>query len=140
MFDRLEVRQAIYRHLTEFGHAVASATNVYLHVGHDLGSIDNLLRPRLVGRDTQMHDLLILFGTMGGILLFGVLGFIVGPIVAALFVTVWDMYGLAFKELLPAVGPLSGGGPAEPDLAETSGPPAQERVDRGSADSFDPQI
>lgn len=67
-----------------------------------VGSIDNVLRPRLVGRDTQMHDLLILFGTMGGLLLFGVLGFIIGPIVAALFVTVWDIYGTVFRDVLPA--------------------------------------
>lgn len=71
-----------------------------------VGSIDNLLRPRLVGRDTSMHDLLILFSTLGGILLFGVLGFIVGPIVAAVFVTVWDIYGVAFREALPAVRPF----------------------------------
>jgi len=69
-----------------------------------VGSVDNLLRPRLVGRDTQMHDLFIFFGTLGGILLFGVLGFIVGPILAALFVTVWDIYGVAFRDILPPVG------------------------------------
>jgi predicted PurR-regulated permease PerM len=68
-----------------------------------VGSVDNVLRPRLVGRDTQMHELMILFGTLGGILMFGVLGFIVGPIVAALFVTVWEMYGTAFREDLPPV-------------------------------------
>ena len=66
-----------------------------------VGSIDNILRPRLVGRDTQMHELLILLSTLGGIVLFGVVGFIIGPIVAALFVTVWDLYGLAFKNVLP---------------------------------------
>jgi len=66
-----------------------------------VGSVDNLLRPRLVGRDTQMHELLILFGTLGGILLFGVLGFIVGPILAALFVTVWEIYGVVFRDALP---------------------------------------
>ncbi len=71
-----------------------------------VGSIDNVLRPRLVGRDTKMHDLLIFFGTLGGILFFGVAGFIIGPIIAALFVTVWDIYGVVFKELLPEVGPL----------------------------------
>ncbi len=68
-----------------------------------VGSIDNLLRPILVGRDTQMHELMILFGTLGGIIMFGVVGVIIGPIIAALFVTVWDIYGLAFKEILPAV-------------------------------------
>lgn len=65
-----------------------------------IGMIDNLLRPRLVGRDTKMHELLILFGTLGGLLLFGVLGFIIGPILAALFVTVWDIYSHVFREYL----------------------------------------
>ena len=84
-----------------------------------VGSADNLLRPRLVGRDTQMHELLILFGTLGGILLFGILGFIVGPILAALLVTVWDLYGHAFRDLLPS--------------AEAGGPPEASRA--GAADS-----
>ncbi len=66
-----------------------------------VGSIDNVLRPRLVGQDTKMPDLLILLATMGGILMFGILGFIIGPIVAALFVTVWEIYGVAFKDILP---------------------------------------
>jgi predicted PurR-regulated permease PerM len=47
-----------------------------------------------------MHDLLILFSTLGGIALFGVSGFIVGPILAALFVTVWEMFGTAFRDVL----------------------------------------
>jgi predicted PurR-regulated permease PerM len=68
-----------------------------------VGSIDNLLRPILVGRDTQMHELMILFGTLGGIIMFGVVGIIIGPIIAALFVTVWEIYGVAFKDVLPTV-------------------------------------
>jgi hypothetical protein len=51
-----------------------------------------------------MHDLLILFGTLGGIVLFGIIGFIIGPIVAALFVTVWEIYGVVFSNVLPEVG------------------------------------
>jgi len=70
-----------------------------------VGSIDNLLRPRLVGRDTKMHELLIFFGTVGGLLLFGAPGFIVGPIVAGLFVSVWDIYGTAFRDDLPGEAP-----------------------------------
>ena len=72
-----------------------------------IGSVDNLLRPLLVGRDTQMHELLIFFSTLGGLLMFGVMGFIVGPILAALFVTVWDMFGAAFRGAIadPAPGP-----------------------------------
>jgi predicted PurR-regulated permease PerM len=63
-----------------------------------IGSIDNLLRPWLVGRDTQMSDLLILFSTLGGLAAFGAIGFIVGPIVAALFVTVWQIFGKAYRD------------------------------------------
>jgi predicted PurR-regulated permease PerM len=71
-----------------------------------IGSVDNLLRPILVGRDTQMHELLIFFSTLGGLLAFGAMGFILGPILAALFLTVWEMFGVAFSRELydaPAV-------------------------------------
>ncbi|MBP8830053.1 MAG: AI-2E family transporter [Desulfobacter sp.] len=73
--------------------------------GMIVGSADNLLRPRLVGKDTEMHDLLILFSTLGGIAMFGIIGIIIGPIIAALFVTIWDIYGVVFKDILPKVGP-----------------------------------
>ena len=66
-----------------------------------VGTVDNFLRPRLVGRDTRMSDLLVLLGTLGGLIVFGAIGFIIGPIIAALFVTVWDIYGEAFSEYLP---------------------------------------
>lgn len=68
-----------------------------------VGSVDNFLRPWLVGKDTELPDLVILLSTLGGLVLFGPLGFIVGPIVAALFVTVWELYGAAFADLLPPV-------------------------------------
>ena len=71
------------------------------------GNLDNVLRPRLVGKDTEMHDLFVLFGTLGGIALFGILGIIIGPIISALFITVWEIYGDAFKEYLPEVGLLN---------------------------------
>jgi predicted PurR-regulated permease PerM len=67
--------------------------------------VDNLLRPQLVGRDTQMHELLIFFSTLGGLLMFGASGFIVGPILAALFLTVWEMLGRAFEYSGPNVPP-----------------------------------
>jgi predicted PurR-regulated permease PerM len=65
-----------------------------------VGSVDNLLRPRLVGQDTKMHELMIFFSTIGGIFLFGATGFILGPILAALFITVWEMFGVAFQSVL----------------------------------------
>jgi predicted PurR-regulated permease PerM len=66
-----------------------------------VSTVDNFLRPRLIGRDARMSDLLILLSTLGGLFLFGALGFIVGPIIAALFVTVLHIYGDAFRDLLP---------------------------------------
>jgi len=68
-----------------------------------VGTVDNFLRPMLVGRDAKMPDLLILIGTLGGLFLFGLIGFIVGPIVCGLFLTVWDIYGTTFREVLPPV-------------------------------------
>ncbi|MFT5729805.1 MAG: putative PurR-regulated permease PerM [Desulforhopalus sp.] len=67
------------------------------------GNLDNIVRPRLVGKDTEMHDLFVLFGTLGGLSMFGLLGIIIGPIVAALFITIWEIYGDTFSEYLPKV-------------------------------------
>ncbi|HQF57523.1 MAG TPA: AI-2E family transporter [Candidatus Magasanikbacteria bacterium] len=54
--------------------------------------IDNLIRPPLVGKDTQIHPLLILFSTLGGIFLFGISGFVIGPVIASLFISVISIY------------------------------------------------
>jgi predicted PurR-regulated permease PerM len=53
--------------------------------------VDNLLRPILVGRDTRMPDYLILLSTLGGLTAFGLAGVVIGPIIAAFFLTVWEM-------------------------------------------------
>ncbi len=71
-----------------------------------VGTVDNILRPTLVGKDAKMPDLLILVGTLGGLFLFGPIGFIVGPIVCGLFLTVWDIYGTTFRDVLPPVKTL----------------------------------
>ncbi len=57
-----------------------------------IGMIDNVLRPILVGRDTKMPDYLILLSTLGGLGLFGLSGFVIGPIIAAFFLAVWTMF------------------------------------------------
>lgn len=57
-----------------------------------IGLIDNLLRPVLVGRETKMPDYLILLATLGGLSAFGLAGFVVGPIIAALFLVMWEMF------------------------------------------------
>ena len=77
-----------------------AAIMLALWCGGVVGTIDNLLRPRLVGGDTEMPDLLILIGTLGGLTLFGAAGLILGPVVAALFITVWEIYGTTFRDLL----------------------------------------
>ncbi|PIE69551.1 MAG: AI-2E family transporter [Deltaproteobacteria bacterium] len=89
------------------------------------GNLDNLVRPRLVGRDTEMHDLFVLFGTLGGISMFGILGIIIGPIIAALFITIWEIYGEVFKQYLPDVGFLTTNQPGkeESQVLETAGEP-----------------
>jgi len=70
-----------------------------------VSTIDNFLRPIWVGKDAQMSNLLILLGTLGGIYLFGPFGFIVGPVICGLFLTIWEIYGLVFKHVLPTHKP-----------------------------------
>lgn len=63
-----------------------------------ISSVDNILRPYLVGRDTGMHDLLVFFSTLGGLSVFGVMGFIIGPVLAALFVSLLEFYSLSHEQ------------------------------------------
>ena len=72
-----------------------------------VSTIDNFLRPRLVGRDVQMHDLLILFSTIGGIAVFGIMGFIIGPMVVALFLTILDIFSLEYMHRAAPVPPAA---------------------------------
>jgi predicted PurR-regulated permease PerM len=57
-----------------------------------IGLVDNVLRPILVGKDTKMPDYLILISTLGGLALFGLNGFVIGPLIAALFVSSWAIF------------------------------------------------
>ncbi len=58
-----------------------------------IGLVDNLLRPVLVGKDTRMPDYVVLISTLGGISILGINGFILGPVVAALFMAGWENFG-----------------------------------------------
>jgi predicted PurR-regulated permease PerM len=60
-----------------------------------IGLVDNILRPILVGKDTQMPDYIVLISTLGGIVVFGINGFMIGPVIAALFISVWDIVSAA---------------------------------------------
>ncbi|MEZ4888163.1 MAG: AI-2E family transporter [Chitinophagales bacterium] len=64
-----------------------------------IGLVDNILRPILVGRDTKLPDYLILVSTLGGITWLGLSGFVIGPCIAALFITCWDIFGKEQREV-----------------------------------------
>jgi predicted PurR-regulated permease PerM len=68
-----------------------------------VGSVDNILEPVLIGRQSGMHDLLVFFSMLGGLVVFGVTGFIVGPVIAALFLALLDIYGIEFSKQLQAL-------------------------------------
>lgn len=100
---------------------VAAGVGLLVWCALVVSTIDNFLRPRLVGRDARMSDLLILLSTLGGIFVFGAVGFIVGPIVAALFVSIWHIYGETFSDWLPAV-------PEEVGVVHPSPPDEEHRT------------
>jgi predicted PurR-regulated permease PerM len=83
--------------------SVGAGVGLLLFCGIVVGSLDNVLRPILVGKDTKMHELMIFFGTLGGIMMFGISGIFIGPLIASLFVTIWELYGVAFSGFLPEV-------------------------------------
>ena len=57
-----------------------------------VGLVDNFLRPILVGKDTKMPDYVVLISTLGGIATFGLNGFVIGPVIAAMFIAAWDIF------------------------------------------------
>ncbi len=63
-----------------------------------IGTIDNFIRPILVGKDSGLHPLLVLFSTLGGIITFGISGFIIGPVIASLLLSFWEMYDEYYKK------------------------------------------
>ena len=68
-----------------------------------IGLVDNILRPLLVGKDTQMPDYIVLMSTIGGMAIFGLNGFVIGPVIAALFMAAWDLFAISNEK--------DGGGP-----------------------------
>lgn len=62
-----------------------------------IGLADNVLRPLLVGKDTKIPDYIILISTIGGLSLFGLNGFVIGPLIAAMFMACWDLFPSAIK-------------------------------------------
>jgi predicted PurR-regulated permease PerM len=99
-----------------------------------IGLIDNILRPILVGRETRMPDYLILISTLGGIAIFGLAGFVAGPVIAALFLVLWQMFAEEYtlKAVLqpePATaGTAAAAPPAVPprEAADAPPPPSED--------------
>lgn len=81
------------------GHNVA-ATGLAIWSAAVVGTVDNVVRPKLVGRGARMPDLLVLVSTLGGLSLFGALGLVIGPVIAAMFVTAWTIFGHVFEDEL----------------------------------------
>jgi len=75
---------------------VVHATILVAYGAVVIGLADNILRPLLVGRDTKLPDYLVLFSTLGGISVFGMHGFVIGPLVAALFLAFWQIFTTEF--------------------------------------------
>ena len=63
-----------------------------------IGLADNVLRPILVGRDTKLPDYIVLFSTLGGISMLGITGFVIGPLIAALFLSFWTIFSREFND------------------------------------------
>jgi predicted PurR-regulated permease PerM len=62
-----------------------------------IGLLDNFLRPMLVGKDTRMPNYVVLISTLGGIESFGLNGFVIGPVIAAMFIAAWDIFSASRK-------------------------------------------
>ncbi|ETF01810.1 membrane protein [Advenella kashmirensis W13003] len=82
-----------------------------------IGLSDNILRPLLVGKDTKMPDYLVLISTLGGLSLFGLTGFVIGPLIAAMFIAIWDLF--------PAAVNLNDKNKAAPATHRRPPPPAE---------------
>jgi len=90
------------------GH-IGAAVAVGLWCAIVVGTADNVLRPLLVGKDTKMPDLMVLLTTLGGLALFGAAGIVLGPIVGALFIAAWDLWGSAVEEARQSISTPSAG-------------------------------
>jgi len=87
--------------LTDHG---AAGIVVFLVGALVISTIDNVIRPPLVGKDTRMPDVLILLSTLGGIGVFGISGIIIGPIITAFFLAIWEMFEKDYRQELAEKG------------------------------------
>ncbi|MFA5678140.1 MAG: AI-2E family transporter [Pseudomonas sp.] len=95
-----------------------------------IGLADNVLRPILVGKDTKLPDYVILISTLGGLALFGLNGFVIGPLIAALFMAAWSLYAEAREEQEVVAVPAEDLAPEQIEAVET-----QIEAEQGTARS-----
>lgn len=88
-----------------------------------IGVVDNVVRPILVGKDTKLPDWLVLISTLGGMSVFGINGFVLGPLIAALFISCWDIAVVEDRDDTTTTEP------PVPRTDETSRVPSQHRTD-----------
>ncbi|GGX06141.1 AI-2E family transporter [Pigmentiphaga litoralis] len=111
-----------------------------------IGLVDNILRPLLVGKDTRMPDYVVLISTLGGMALFGLSGFVIGPVIAGLFMAAWDLFATEDMPETVETRILSGPGdsvtvkaeatPTAPTASTASVAPASEtRVNTRTAET-----
>ena len=75
--------------------AVWQGTGLILYGVLVIGLVDNVLRPFLVGKDTKLPDYVVLISTLGGIEVFGLNGFVIGPLIAAMFMVSWEIFSIS---------------------------------------------
>lgn len=71
---------------------IAKGVGLFFYGALLVSSIDNVVKPYLVSTRANMHPLIILLGVFGGISLFGFIGFMIGPLMLALFITSLRIY------------------------------------------------
>lgn len=103
-----------------------------------VGLVDNLLRPVLVGRTAQLPDYVVLLATLGGLSVFGIAGFVAGPVIAALFLVMWEMFAEEYAEMdVSSIPTAPGGTVSAPDpgtrAAQRAGPDVRPHTDRVDA-------
>jgi predicted PurR-regulated permease PerM len=96
-----------------------------------IGLVDNVLRPILVGKETRLPDYLVLVATLGGLAIFGINGFVIGPVIAAVFLVSWDLLAEA-REQQSATPPAAP--PAAAPTPATSPPPASVKPSSSNPD------
>ena len=93
-----------------------------------IGLVDNVLRPILVGKDTRLPDYVVLIATLGGMTVFGINGFVIGPLIAALFISAWGLLTEMREDASTADSGVLLSRP-QPDLAAAPLPSAQVAAD-----------